>query len=86
MNKYIEARRNRPQVALDLNRLSHVSGREFYDLPEMVHEDNMDDLSETSESVWANESSIDLIADLRPDHYRAMYSSAIDEDGEGDWL
>jgi hypothetical protein len=83
MNKYIEARRNRPQVALDLNRLSHVSGREFYDLPEMVHEDDMD---EVTESAWANESPIDLIADICPASYRAMYSSAIDEDGEGDWL
>ena len=81
MNKYIEARRNRPQVALDLNRLAAVSGREFYDSPEMVHEDDMDDLSETSESVWASESAIDIISDICPASYRAMYSSAIDEDG-----
>ena len=75
-----------PQEALDLNRLVTVSGREFYDSPKMVHEDDMDDLSETSESVWASESAVDIIADICPSSYRAMYSSQVDDEGEGDWL
>jgi len=83
MHKAIEARRNRPQVALDLNRLATVSGREFYDLPELANED---DLDEAMETAWASESAIDIISDICPASYRAMYSSAIDEDGEGDWL
>lgn len=86
MHKAIEARRNRPQVALDLNRLSHVSGREFYDSPEMVHEDDMNDLDETTESVWASESPIDIVADICPTAYRSLYSSQYDSEGEGDWL
>jgi hypothetical protein len=45
-----------------------------------------DDLDEVTENAWANESPIDIISDICPASYRAMYSSPIDEDGEGDWL